>query len=149
MWVIFSVPLMFWKYMGCSPAFKGILPVPLILSHRFLSPLPPPFMSFGLLLYMRSTLHVCQRMQSSWVHSQQMTDSQPPAAKRDSDPVFLSVHLLGGTWQSPETFGVIIRRLGITLVPCLRDRVKLGCVSSILKKEPETQSLGQSRLRPN
>lgn len=106
-----------------------------------------------MLLCMRSTLHVCQMMQSSWVHSQWMIDSQPPAVERDSDPIFyiffLSVDLLGGTWQSPEISWVISQKLGIRLVPCPRVRVKLGCVSSILKKEPETQRLGQSRLNPN
>lgn len=52
-----------------------------------------------------------------------------------------------GAWQkqSLEPFWVISGRLGTALGPHPRDRVDLGCVPAILRKEPETRSLGQNR----
>lgn len=98
---------------------------------------PPSSYSRGPLLWCLLDLIVqdllcsaCQRLE--FLSPGSANDSQPPAAEKDSGPIFyitLFVHLPDGTWQSPEPFGVIRWRLGIRLGLCPKDGVEWLCVS--------------------
>lgn len=107
-----------------------------LCSHHLLPfPWPPPWTS-SMPYCMWDLCSACQR--------REFLSSQPVPGFRPS-----SLYSTRWTWQSPEHFWVISRRLGIRLGPCPRGRVELNCVSAILKKEPETQSSEQSWSKPN
>lgn len=92
---------------------------------------------------------VCLKMELP-ILSRKQTWSHPSGSREKSRPSFpcaLVCPSVDGTWQkqSPGPFWVISGKLDIGLGPHPKGRVELSSVSALLRREPETQSLGQSR----
>lgn len=136
--------------LGVSHLCPHPLPCCSPLSYHHWFPSPPLWCLLGSLLNVWDAL--ANTSEDGAADYQQEMNMEPLLQQQRGIPAKLStcsglsIYGMGlGRNKCPGPFWVIRGRLDTGLGPHPRDRVELGCVSTILRREPETRSLGQSR----